>query len=75
MDKFLSQFNGDMHTKEALIEFFHQFIDSEALKKVYAGEDTAPMKEAREIIDNGFEYLKDLYAVPTKQKENTNEAR
>lgn len=76
MDK-LQVFNGDFHTKEALIEFIHEFIDSEALKRIYSDkvEDVYAVADARKLIDGAFEALADHYGIKSTQKETTNQAR
>lgn len=75
MEQLLRSFNGDVHSKEALIEFIHQYIDNEGLKRIYSGKPVGDVADARELIDGAFEYLTELYAAPTPQKEITNEAR
>lgn len=75
MDSILRKFNGDIHTKEALLEYIHMCIADEGVRRIYAGEDVAGVKDARKLIDLSFEKLQDQYAIPDKQIENTNTAR
>lgn len=72
MQEHLRRFNGDVHTKEALVAFIRDFIDSEALKRVYAKEDVAAVSDARKLIDGAFEALENEYGIkqPTKPEGN-----
>lgn len=69
MNNLLGQFNNDFHTRDALMEFFSDYVDAQALDKLYKGEDVSHVKQAKELIMGAFDYLKDLYAIPTKPKE------
>jgi hypothetical protein len=45
-------------------------MNQEALKRVYAGKDTAALKEARDIIKKSFATLAQLYT-PKKERKNS----
>jgi len=75
MDALLRQFNGDVHTKDALIEYIHLFIADEGIRRIYANEDVSGVRDAKKLIDGAFEALHEQYAIPNKPKENTTEAR
>lgn len=71
----LERFNSDLHTKEALVEFIHSFIDTEALRRIYAKENTDAVADARLLIDKAFEQLEITYAIPERKPEQGNQAR
>jgi hypothetical protein len=75
MDNLLRQFNGDVHTKEALQSFIDEVIATEALDRLYKGEDVSHIKDAHALIDKAFEVLNDQYGIKTKTSEGDNEAR
>lgn len=72
MDIRLSKFNGDIQVKEAVLDFVRAFIDKKGLEKIYNGDDTKAIKEARELIEGAFEYLSELHdAKPTTTTEES----
>lgn len=75
MDTLLRQFNGDVHTKEAVIEYLTDFIAAEGVRRIFRREDVSAVADAKDLIDKAFEALKDQYAIPTKEKAPTNQAR
>lgn len=75
MDYILQSFNGDVNTKEAVIAFIHEYISTEAVRRIYAGESVSGVKDAKELIDGAFESLKEKYAIPTKPVETSTTAR
>ena len=64
--------NSDMceNVKAYLIDF----LEKEAIKKVFAKEDVSAVAEAKDIIDKAFENLAVLFAAKPK-KNIINEAR
>lgn len=67
----LQRFNGDTHTKEALIEYIHSVIDDEALERVYKKLDVSTVADARKLIDLAFEKLEDEFAIKQPKPEPT----
>jgi len=74
MDR-LRTFNGDVATKEALLEFIMDFINEEALKKMYAKQDVSHIGDAVSLVNGAFESLEINYGIQIKQNTPTNEAR
>ena len=71
----LQQFQGDFHTREELNEFIMASIEREALRRMYAGEDVAHIKDAKLLLDKAFEELDDIYKINIKHNEPTNNAK
>lgn len=66
----LSQFINNQQMKDAMIGFMHEFIDKEALKRVYAMEKSESIAEARKFLDSAFEELTHKYG-PKQQPTGT----
>lgn len=75
MDSLLRQLNGDIGTKEALLEYITRFIAKEGVRRIFAREDIMAVADAKELIDKAFEQLSLDYGIPTKQSNPINEAR
>ena len=43
-------------------------LDAEALRRVYKGEETTALKEARDIISQSFKKLNELFTPKKKRK-------
>lgn len=69
----LKSFYEDKQTQKEWLEFMLATLDEEALARVYRGEDTAAVKEAREIIDKAFRKLYVLFT-PKRKKRQTERA-
>ncbi|OGL46466.1 MAG: hypothetical protein A2W05_07115 [Candidatus Schekmanbacteria bacterium RBG_16_38_10] len=74
MTNFLNQFYNDEHTREAVKAFFLEQLDKLALEKVYSGEETTGIKDAKETIERAFIELKELYGKDIKIN-SVNQAR
>ena len=74
MTNFLNQFYNDEHTREAVKAFFLEQLDRLALEKVYSGEETTGIKDAKETIERAFIELKELYGKDIKIN-SVNQAR
>ena len=70
----LNQFYNDENTREEVKSFFLAELDKLALEKVYEGQDTKGIKDAKEAIERAFTELKELYG-KEKKPDNTNPAR
>jgi hypothetical protein len=70
----LQRFNTDKANKQTLLEYIHDFIDREALKRVYGNESVSSVSEARKLIDLAFENLDIIYAKEPERK-LTNDAK
>ena len=70
----LNQFYNDEYTREAVKSFLLKQLDEVALERVYDGEDTKGIADAKETIEKAFVEMKELYG--KEQKPNTiNQAR
>lgn len=72
----LKRFYEDKETLSVVKDYFFAHLDGLGLEKVYAKEDTHGIADAKEILDNAFKQLEDLFEVDgQKKKEPINEAR
>lgn len=74
-DDILRRFNGDISTKEALIDFLMEVINDEALEKMYKGDDVSHIKDAKNLIDKAFQQLDIIYGITIQQTKNSNQAK
>lgn len=70
----LNKFQNDEFTREAVKTFFLERLDKLALERVYNKESTEGVADAKEVIENSFIELKELYS-PNKKVEIVNRAR
>lgn len=75
MSEYLRQFNGDVHTKNDLIEFAMAVINEEALQMMYDRKDVAHIADAKILIEKIFDKLETTYGVQPREKEVTNQAK
>lgn len=75
MTDLLRQFNGDISTKEQLIDFIHEHINSTAIEKMYKGDDVSHIKDAKELIDEAFDLLEEMYGIKVEPNAVTNQAK
>lgn len=64
--------------KEALVEvqtYLINFLKEIGLKKMFAGEDTKAVGEAKVILDEAFDNLDTLFGAKPKKKKIKNESR
>jgi hypothetical protein len=71
----LNQFYNDEQTRNELIEFIHNFIDQEAISRVYNREDVSAVADARELIDLAFSELQNIYEPKNKVAQRKNQSR
>lgn len=64
----LKEFHADKHTQADLKAFMFQVLDEEALERVYKGQDTASLKEARKLIEKSFKKLDELFTPKPKPR-------
>lgn len=70
----LNQFQNDEHIREAVKSFFLEQLDKVALNRVYNKESTEGIADAKEVIENSFVELQELYS-PKKNVHVVNRAR
>lgn len=75
MNELLRQFDGDIHTKDALISFIHQFIAIEGVRRIYAKESVDAVADAKELIDKAFSQLSIDYGLTITAPAPINESR
>ena len=64
--------------KESLVEvrkFLTTFLTETGVKKMFSGEDTKAVGEAKDILDKAFDELDDMFGPKKKKKEIKNQAR
>lgn len=74
METFLNKFHNDEYTREAVKSFLFEQLDKVALERVYNKESTEGIADAKQVIENSFTELKELYS-PNKKVEIVNKAR
>lgn len=57
----IKQFYDDIHTREAVKEFFNETLNKLALERVYKKEETMGIADAKEVIELAFIELRNLY--------------
>lgn len=67
-EQLLIQFQNDAHTRETVREFMLAQLDKLALEYVYEQKDTKGIAEARNVIENTFVELKELYSQDKKKE-------
>lgn len=71
----LAQFNGDTHTKEALLDYIHEHINTTALLRMYEGSDVSHIKDAKALIDSSFDKLQEDFGIKVPPKPKVEHAR
>jgi len=71
----LSEFYRDAATKDNVHAYLVEFLQQEAVKKVFNREDTSAVAEAKEMIDAAFNEMDYLFGGKVEKKEQVNEAR
>lgn len=67
----LKEFYDDKAMQNAWAEFIIEVLNAEALKKVYEGEDTSAVREARNIIEKSFGQLADNFKKVEERSEES----
>lgn len=73
--KSLKQFYFDTETKENVKNYLIEFLEKEALEKVFAGDEVLGFCEAKRVIEKAFYNLEVLFDTKPQAKEKINEAR
>lgn len=71
----LSRFNGDKHTRVAVLDYLKEFVGEYGKAKVLKREDVSGVADAYDIIEKAFEQLDITYAIPERTGETTNHSR
>jgi hypothetical protein len=64
----LKEFFDNKPLQKAWAEFILEELNQEALKRFYAGQDTGPVKEAKDIIAQSFKHLNELFTPKPKPR-------
>jgi len=72
--KELNQFYNDVNTRNAVYNFLLAELDSYALKQMYKGADVTGIKNAKEMLIQSFETLKQEYEPKKETKTQKNRA-
>lgn len=75
MNEQIRLFNGDIHVKSALKEYFDMFIAEECVKMAYDRKNVSHIADAKELIDKVFQQIEIDYAIPNQPTEQSNQAR
>ena len=73
--KSLQQFYNDKDTKENVYNYLIDYLEKEAVKRVFEREDVSAIADAKEVIDKAFDNLEVLFNKKAEKKESINEAR
>lgn len=73
--KSLLNFYQDIETRDNVKNYLIEFLEQEAVRKVFAKEDISGIADAKEIIEKAFYNLEVMFEQKPKPKESINEAR
>jgi len=76
--KSLQEFYRDTDTKDNVKNYLIEFLESEAVKKVFdksSFEEISAIGSAKEIIEKAFDNLENLFPSKVKAKEQINQSR
>jgi len=73
--KSLLSFYNDKDTKENVYNYLIDYLEKEAVKRVFDREDVSAIADAKEVIDKAFDNLEVLFNKKAEKKESINEAR
>ena len=73
--KSLLSFYNDKDTKENVYNYLVDYLEKEAVKRVFDREDVSAIADAKEVIDKAFSNLEVLFNKKVEKKEQINEAR
>lgn len=69
--KLLNNFHNDTHTRDAVKEFLFEYLNKVALERVFSKESTEGIADAKEIIEEAFIELKELFDIEKKVAVNS----
>jgi len=75
MPNSLQDFYLNENMREEVKKYLVSFLVDKAVVKVFAQEDTKAIAEAKDVIDEAFENLSELFTLRSEVKEIKNEAR
>jgi hypothetical protein len=75
MDNQLRQFNGDIHTKEAVLTYCVEFFERQLINRAYEGKDVKSLADAVQELKGAFEQLSIDYGIKQPPKEIIDHSR
>jgi hypothetical protein len=73
--KSLLEFYNDSETRENVYNYLTEFLEKEALKKIFNREDTSGVAEAKEVIDKAFKEMEIMFMPKKENKKIINQSR
>jgi hypothetical protein len=71
----LNQFTNDVNMRDEVRGFIDAFIDTEAIKRIYARENVSGIADAKELIELAFNDLITTYGIKNKASQPVSQAR
>jgi hypothetical protein len=71
----LNQFTNDVNMRDEVKGFIDAFIDTEAVKRIYARENVSGIADAKELIELAFNDLINTYGIKDKTSKPVSQAR
>ena len=75
MSKTLQSFHSDKETKNEVYNYLTAYLEKEAIKRVFAKEDTTGVADAKIVIEKAFDNLDTLFNSKVEKKEVINHSR
>lgn len=75
MREILRRFNGDVNTKEALVEYLTNHLKEKIIERALLKQNTDSLADAIIELENGFEQLAIDYGIKQQSKPITQDAR
>lgn len=71
----LREFYRDKDTRDNVKNYLIEFLEKEAIKKVFKREDVSAIAEAKEMIDKAWDNMSVLFDKKSKKKKQINQSR
>lgn len=71
----LRRFNGDEHTKNALLEYLISYFQEKLIERAMKKQSVESLADAIGELKNGFDQLSQDYGLPPKKTTPINQAR
>lgn len=71
----LRRFNDDKATKNAVQQYFTDFIAEEGVKLIFDRKDTSHIADAKELIDKAFIQIEIDYGIQKEYRAKGNQAK
>ena len=74
-EQLLRRFQTDANLRNEVIAFIGNFIEQEAVNRVFKREDVSSVADAKELIDLAFNELENLYGIKKETPQRKNQSR